>query len=77
MGELGYEDYPRLLVFNKADEIDAEGCVDLLAAHHDSLAISALHGQGIDRLLKRIERALPARTRRAPASGPPSHQPSV
>ncbi len=63
LDELGYEDLPRLLVFNKLDRMSEQDVADLLAAYDHPLAISALHGTGIDSLLLRIDRALPRRVR--------------
>jgi GTP-binding protein HflX len=56
--ELGYEEIPCLVVFNKIDRLSREGLDDLLATHEDAVAISALQGQGIDGLLQRMDRFL-------------------
>ena len=61
---LGYENIPRLLVLNKIDRLSEPDLVDLLAVHDRAVDISALGGGGIDRLLDRIDQALPARARR-------------
>jgi GTP-binding protein HflX len=50
--EIGASNVPELLAFNKADlapDVDR-----LLAAHPGSVAISALHGEGIDGLLQAV-----------------------
>jgi len=63
--EIGGEDVPELLVFNKAD-LDPDAAARLVAAHPGSLAISAETGEGVDELLLRIGDRLrslvPART---------------
>src|SRR5690606_12814480 len=51
--EIGGEDVPELLVFNKAD-LDPDAAARLVAAHPGSLAISAETGEGVDELLLRI-----------------------
>ena len=51
--EIGGEDVPELLVFNKAD-LDADAAGRLVAAHPGSVAISAATGAGVDELLLRI-----------------------
>jgi GTP-binding protein HflX len=63
LDELGYEELPRLLVFNKVDALEPQALGDLLAARHEALAVSALTGAGLDLLLARIEAALPAAAR--------------
>jgi GTP-binding protein HflX len=56
--ELSYDDIPRLLVLNKADLVDADDLIERLGGR-DAIAISALRGAGIDRLLERIDFSLP------------------
>ena len=58
--EIGAGDVPELLCFNKADRSDA--AVRLAARHPGSVAISAVTGEGIDRLLSTIGDRLRART---------------
>jgi GTP-binding protein HflX len=67
LGELGYEEIPRLLVFNKQDLVSAEDLMELLG-NRDALAISATKGSGIDELLQRIDDSLPP-SMRMPSSG--------
>jgi GTP-binding protein HflX len=64
--ELGYGEHTQLLVFNKIDLLSERDRADVLAAHPDAPAVSALHGAGIDRLLAAIEAALPASARSLP-----------
>jgi GTP-binding protein HflX len=64
--ELGYAGIPRLLVFNKADQLDEDALFDMLAGR-DAVAISAVTGAGIDHLLSRIDDALSDRQRRVSA----------
>jgi len=49
--ELGVDHIPRLLIFNKADRLDD---IQTRIKRSDGILISALTGQGIDTLLKRI-----------------------
>jgi GTP-binding protein HflX len=58
LGELGYEEIPRLLVFNKIDRLGDDALAGRLAGH-DALAISALKARGIEELLAAVERVLP------------------
>ena len=55
--ELGVEDTPTLLVWNKSDATSPERLVSLLNTY-DGMSISALSGQGAPQLLDRIERSL-------------------
>jgi GTP-binding protein HflX len=67
LGDLGYGDIPRLLVFNKIDLLNDESRVDLLAGR-DVLGISSTEGTGIDHLLESVDALLPPRARfRSPA----------
>jgi GTP-binding protein HflX len=61
LGELGYEEIPRLLVFNKSDLVGSEDLVERLGSR-DALVISATKGSGISELLERIDDALGSRT---------------
>jgi len=65
LGDLGYEDIPRLLVFNKQDLVSAEDLMELLG-NRDALAISAARGTGIKELLERIDDSLPPGVRMPP-----------
>jgi GTPase len=66
--ELGNDDIPRLLVFNKADLADPERQADILAAHPGSIVIAAARRDGLPALLSEIDRALSAtRPRRSTA----------
>jgi GTP-binding protein HflX len=73
--QLGYAEIPRLLVFNKADLLDEHERAERLAGR-DALTISAATGLGIRELLRRIDDALPFRTRAraAPAAARSSDQ---
>jgi GTPase len=64
LGELGYADIPRLLVFNKADLLDEQARRDALAGR-DAILLSATTGEGLGDLLARVEHLLPE-----PASTP-------
>ena len=57
--ELGYDRIPRLLVFNKVDLLDKDARVGLTAGR-EALAISAAKGEGIEQLLRTVDRTLSA-----------------
>ena len=50
---------PVLLALNKIDRLDSPDCTALAAGYPDALLISAETGDGVDRLLEAIARALP------------------
>jgi GTP-binding protein HflX len=59
LDELGLADHPTLLVLNKADKVPDRSFLDVLRAHHhESVAISAAKGQGLDRLEQAVREAL-------------------
>jgi GTP-binding protein HflX len=53
--EIGAGENPRLLVLNKADQIDAERRAELRRLHPDAVLVSAIEQTGLDRLRERIE----------------------
>ncbi len=53
--EIGAEEQPVILVFNKVDLLDEEKLNRLKASYHQAVFISALTGQGLDELKKQIE----------------------
>jgi GTP-binding protein HflX len=57
LAEIGAEDQPRLLVFNKFDLLDDDARHDLLLSYPDAVGVSAATGEGIDELRERIEAA--------------------
>jgi len=57
LDEIGAEDQPRLLVFNKLDLLDAEQRRELLVGQPEAIGVSAATGEGIDELRDRIEAA--------------------
>jgi GTP-binding protein HflX len=66
LGELGVLERPRLHVFNKVDQITPQQQEEFEAAWRNSsntgeppIFVSALTGEGIDELLRRIEKAVP------------------
>ena len=67
LAELGYDRIPRLLVFNKIDRVDPDDRDELLAGR-DALAISALEGDGVEVLLRRIGALISRRGRPATAA---------
>jgi GTP-binding protein HflX len=62
--EIGAWDRPRLLVLNKADATPPERCLALLAGRPGAVAVSALRGAGLDRLLGAVARHLDLTPRR-------------
>ncbi len=54
LAEIGAGDGPRLLVFNKADLLDADERREALLSHPDAVPVSALTGEGLDLLRDRI-----------------------
>jgi len=69
LDDLGHRDIRRLLVFNKADLVDAERRGEILNSHPGALAIAAAKREGLSTLLRRIDDQLAedraARTRAA------------
>jgi GTP-binding protein HflX len=55
--EIGAGERPRLLVLNKADLLDEDERSEVLLRHPDAVLVSALEGEGLDRLRDRIEAA--------------------
>ena len=55
--EIGAGGKPRLLVLNKLDLLDEDERRDTLLRHPEAVAVSALSGEGIEGLRKRIETA--------------------
>lgn len=52
--EIGANDIPYVLVFNKCDLLDSDGLQSLMTAHEDAVCISALTGMGLSGLTHRI-----------------------
>jgi GTPase len=57
LDEIGADDQPRLLVLNKADQIDDDRREELRFRHPEGILVSALTGEGLDVLGERVERA--------------------
>ncbi len=58
--EIGAGERPELLVVNKLDVSDPDGLDDLLASHPGSVAVSAVTGEGAEKLVEAISRRLHA-----------------
>ena len=56
--ELGLHERPRLLVLNKWDKLPAPARAELHDAFPDALGVSALTGDGLNALLRRLEELL-------------------
>ena len=52
--EIGADDVPELIVFNKADAADPDEATRLLQGHPGSVLLSAESGEGVDRLLEAV-----------------------
>lgn len=59
LGEIGADDVPRLLVFNKIDAADRDELRGLQNLFPDALAVSAVTGKGVEALLQRVGERLP------------------
>ncbi|MEA2317354.1 MAG: GTPase [Solirubrobacteraceae bacterium] len=57
LDEIGAGESPRLLVLNKADQIDDDRREELRFRHPEGIIVSALTGEGLEELGERIERA--------------------
>jgi GTP-binding protein HflX len=59
LAELGLERVPRLLVFNKVDRLgNGDERITNLCRRHRAVAVSALRGEGLDRLVEVADRLL-------------------
>jgi GTP-binding protein HflX len=63
LDEIGADHSPRLLVLNKADQLDDERREELRLRHPDGVLVSALTGEGLDELQSRTEREFRATLR--------------
>lgn len=59
IGEVGARDVPEIVVFNKADLVGMGETLQLRGLAPSGLFVSALTGEGIDLLMKRIDELLP------------------
>jgi GTP-binding protein HflX len=58
LGELDLGDRPTIVALNKIDRVEGEAPLRGLLERFDGVGVSALTGEGIDRLLERIGRVL-------------------
>jgi GTP-binding protein HflX len=63
LGEIGAGDVPELLVVNKSDVADPELVDSLLGAHPDAVVVSAVSGEGIEKLVDLVGQRLRALAR--------------
>jgi len=63
--ELGLGERPTIVALNKIDRIEGGAAPRMLVGRFDGVPISARSGQGLDRLLDRIEEMLRGRVERA------------
>ncbi len=64
LAELGLSEQPTIVAINKVDRLEGEAALRGLLERFNGVAISALTGEGIDRLLARIDDALRPRVER-------------
>mgnify|MGYP002818913495 CR=1 FL=1 len=74
LADLGLQDRPRLLVWNKVDAASPLTVQELIG-RHGGVGVSAMTGQGLDELLERVEIGL-FRSRRRAQQGSPEATPS-
>ena len=74
LADLGLQDRPRLLVWNKGDAASPLTVQELIG-RHGGVGVSAMTGQGLDELLERVEIGL-FRSRRRAQQGSPEATPS-
>ncbi len=67
IADLGSVGTPILTVFNKIDKVGADDRTRLVAEMPDSVAVSALTGEGMDELLRKLREMLSSRFRRVQA----------
>ncbi|HMH93497.1 MAG TPA: GTPase HflX, partial [Streptosporangiaceae bacterium] len=63
LGEIGARQVPELVVINKADAADPIDLEGLRLAEPKSVVVSAVTGEGIDKLLAELDELLPRRQR--------------
>ncbi len=63
LAEIGADAMRRLLVLNKADAADRDEVAGLCRTHPDAVVVSAVTGEGIDRLVGRVAELLPVSRR--------------
>src|SRR5690606_26527672 len=59
LAEIGAADIPEIVVINKADVADPVSLATLTARERHSVVVSARTGEGVDELMRAIERELP------------------
>ena len=57
LDEIGAGEKPRMLVLNKIDLLDEEERAEVRINHPDAVQVSAMTGQGLERLRAEMERA--------------------
>jgi GTP-binding protein HflX len=63
MGQIGADEVPAQLVFNKCDLIDAERRAELAQRYPDALFVSAMTGDGVDEVVTHIGQAAQSQDR--------------
>ena len=77
LGELELTGRPSIVVLNKVDRLEGEDALHGLVERFSAVAISALTGAGVDRLLARIDQALRPGVERAALRIPYSDGPAL
>ena len=74
LAELGYDEIPTLLAFNKIDRLGEHDLAELTSVFPGAIGLSALRNIGVEELLVEIDDALPQRGRWwATSGGSPAH----
>ena len=74
LAELGYDEIPSLLAFNKIDQLGEHDLTELVSVYPGAIGLSALRNIGVEELLVEIDDALPRRGRWwATPGGSPMH----
>jgi GTP-binding protein HflX len=77
LGELELADRATIVALNKVDRVESDAALRGLVERFDAVPISARTGQGIERLLERLERAFRPRVARATLRIPYSDGPTL
>jgi GTP-binding protein HflX len=77
LGELDLTERPTIVVLNKVDRLGSEAALHGLLERFNGVAVSALTGEGIERLLARIDEALRPGVERVSLSIPYGDGPAV
>ncbi len=77
LGELDLADRPVVVALNKVDRLEADVALEALVERFDGVALSARTGEGVSRLLDRVEQGLGPRVERVSLRIPYRDGPAV